>query len=81
MTARHTYPPKKLRHVMHAVPIYDDLGEVRELHWFGTMTEAKTFAKEQCRRLGQKGYCIHSYTREVVADLLSAHVPTSEALR
>ena len=46
--------------------------------FFRTMTEAKTFARDQAREAGAKGWSIHTLNSGYVIDLLNKHIPPGE---
>lgn len=58
------------RAIIYCVPRFDGSGRLDGVRWCRTMTEAKSFAKEQAERLGQKGHTIMSLPFAFVADLL-----------
>ena len=62
------------RFVMHRVPEFEG-GKVARMAYFGTVTAAKVFAKEQAKRLGHGGYSMESLPANVVAGLLAEHAP------
>lgn len=63
------------RPIIHAVPRYDGEGNRVGYEWCRTMTEAKAFARDQCKRLGHKSYSIESYPFRTVAQMLSKVEP------
>ncbi len=63
--------------LIHRVPVFED-GSVARMRYFRTVTEAKDFAKEQCKALGHGGYTVDSLPAKEVVRLLEELAPIPE---